>query len=91
MAITVVNATPAQGLEFSICGYVDGSANPPMWSGSLGPVNTSGSQIQMDVSGYDAYSVGFYIVGWNGDNWPVTWSKQVPDDSTVSFAINVFA
>ncbi len=91
MAITVVNSTPAQGLEFTICGYVDGSANPPMWSGSLTPMNTSGSQIDMDVSGYDNYSVGFYTVGWNGDDWALAWSQQVQDGATVALAINVFA
>jgi hypothetical protein len=91
MAITVVNGTPAQGLEFSICGYVDGSANPPIWSGSLTPIYTSGYQIDMEVSGYDTYSVGFYIVGWNGDNWPITWSQPVADGTMVSLAINVLA
>lgn len=91
MAITVVNGTPAQGLEFSICGYVDGSANPPMWSGSLSPMNTSGDTVEMDVSGYDAYSVGFYTVGWNGNNWAITWSQQVADGTMVMLAINVMA
>jgi hypothetical protein len=90
MAITVVNGTTAQGLEFSIQGYVDGSAVPPMWSGSLSPVNTSGFQIDMEVSGYDSYSVGFYTVGQNGDDWAITWSQPVPDESMVSLSINVF-
>ena len=91
MAITVVNGTPAQGLEFTICGYVDGSANPPMWSGSLTPINTSGYQIEMEVSGFDTYSVGFYTVGYNGDNWALAWSQQVADGTSVTLAINVLA
>lgn len=92
MAITVVNQTPAQGLEFTICGYVDGSANPPMWSGSLSPVNTSGYQIDMEVSGYMTYAVGFYTVGWQPDNgWAIAWSPQVTDKTTVALAINVMA
>jgi hypothetical protein len=91
MAITVVNGTPAQGLEFTICGYIDGSANPPMWSGSLTPIYTSGYQVQMEVSGYDSYSVGFYTVGWQGDNWAITWSQPVADGTSVTLAINVLA
>lgn len=91
MAITVVNATPAQGLEFSIAGVVDGSANPPMWSGSLSPLNTSGFQIDMEVSGYDSYSVGFYTVGYAGNDWPVAWSQPVADGTTVMLTINVLA
>jgi hypothetical protein len=91
MAITVVNATPAQGLEFSICGVVDGSANPPMWSGSLSPIYTSGYQIEMEVSGFDSYSVGFYTVGYNGNDWAITWSQPVADGTSVSLAINVLA
>jgi hypothetical protein len=90
MAITVVNGTPAQGLEFTIAGVVDGSAQPPSWSGSLAPMYTSGWQIKMAVSGYDSYSVGFYTVGWNGNDWAITWSNPVPDDSMVSLSINVF-
>jgi hypothetical protein len=91
MAITVVNATTAQNLEFSIAGVVDGSANPPMWSGSLSPIYTSGYQIAMEVSGFDTYSVGFYTVGNNGNDWAVTWSQPVPDGTSVSLAINVMA
>ena len=91
MAITVVNGTNAQGLEFSVCGVVDGSANPPMWSGSLTPMNTSGDTVQMDVSGYDSYSVGFYTVGNAGDNWAITWSQPVTDGTSVMLTINVLA
>jgi hypothetical protein len=92
MAITVVNSTPGQGLEFSICGYVDGSANPPMWSGTLQPMNTPGSQVEMQVSGYETYAVGFYPVGWlPNDGFPIVWSPQVTDRTTVALAINVFA
>jgi len=92
MAITVVNSTPAQGLEFTICGYVDGSANPPMWSGTLQPMNQPGSQVVMDVSGYESYAVGFYSVGWvPNDGWAIAWSPQVTDKTTVALAINVFA
>ena len=43
MSITVTNNTSAVGVEFSICGYVDGSANPPMWSGNLNPSGQDGS------------------------------------------------
>ena len=92
MAITVVNATSAVNVEFMVCGYVDGSANPPMWSGSLTPMNTSGSQIVMDVSGYESYAIGFYTVGWvPNDGWAIAWSPQVTDNTTVALAINVFA
>jgi hypothetical protein len=91
MAITVVNGTPAQGLEFSINGYIDGSANPPLWSGSLSPMNTSGYSINMDVSGYDSYSVSFYIVGYAGENLPNALSQPVADGTTVMLTINVLA
>jgi hypothetical protein len=91
MAITVVNQTSAIGLEFMVCGYVDGSANPPMWSGSLTPINTSGYSIQMEVSGYDSYGVGFYTVGYNGNDLPITWSNPVADGTMVSLAINILA
>ena len=92
MAITVVNETSAIGLEFMVCGYVDGSANPPMWSGTLQPMNQQGSQITMDVSGYETYAVGFYTVGWlPNDQWAIAWSPQVTDQTTVALAINVFA
>ena len=90
MAITVVNGTPAQNLEFSIAGVVDGSAQPPMWSGSLNPMYTSGWQIKMAVSGYDLYSVSFYTVGYNGNDLAAATSQPVPDESMVSLSINVF-
>jgi hypothetical protein len=89
MAITVVNGTPAQGLEFSICGYVDGSANPPMWSGSLQPSGQDGSQNVIEVSGYITYAVGFFPVGWLPNNESTfAWSPQVTDKTTVALAIN---
>ena len=91
MAITVVNGTPAQGLEFSILGYIDGSALPPMWSGSLSPMNTSGDTVNMDVSGYDSYSVSFYIVGYAGEDLPNALSQPVADGTTVMLTINVLA
>ena len=89
MAITVVNGTPARGLEFTIRGYFDGSANPPMWSGSLTPINTSGYQVEMEVSGYDIYGVGFWPVGWlpNGQQ-SIAWPPMVTDKVTVALAIN---
>lgn len=89
MAITVVNKTSAVGLEFMVCGYVDGSANPPMWSGSLNPAGQDGSSIVMDVSGYVTYGVGFFPVGWLPNNeTSFAWSPQVTDDTTVVFAFN---
>lgn len=92
MAIEVVNGTPAQGLEFTICGYVDGSANPPMWSGSLAASGQSGDSVMMSVSGYESYAVGFYTVGWQpNDGWAIAWSPEVTDDTIVALAINVMA
>lgn len=89
MAITVVNGTPATGVEFMICGYVDGSANPPMWSGSLQPYPQDGSQNVMEVSGFETYGIGFYSVGYNGNDMAVAWSPEVTDETTVSLTIIV--
>lgn len=92
MAIEVVNGTPAQGLEFIVCGYVDGSANPPMWSGRLAPMDQTGSSVMVPVSGFVTYGVGFYTVGWlPNDGWAVAWSPQVTDKTTVSLTIDVMA
>ncbi len=91
MAIEVVNGTNAQGLEFLICGYVDGSANPPMWSGTLAPSGQSGGSVSMEVSGYETYAVGFYPVGWAGDSMAIAWSMEVTDKTTVTLAIDVYA
>ena len=88
MSITVVNNTSAVGIEFSICGYVDGSANPPMWSGNLNASGQPGSSIVVDVSGYMTYAVGFYPVGWVQDGISYAWSPQVTDQVTVAVAIN---
>jgi hypothetical protein len=88
MAITVVNETSAIGLEFMVCGYVDGSANPPMWSGSLQPSGQEGSQNVIDVSGYVTYAVGFFPVGWLNNETSIAWSPQVTDKTTVQLAIN---
>jgi hypothetical protein len=89
MAITVVNGTPAQGLEFSILGYIDGSALPPMWSGSLNPSGQPDSSNVVDVSGYVTYGVSFFPVGWLPNNeTSFAWSPQVTDNTTVIFAIN---
>lgn len=88
MAITVVNETSATGVEFMICGYVDGSANPPMWSGSLQPSGQQGSQNVIDVSGYVTYAVGFFPVGWVNNETSIAWSPQVTDKTTVQLAIN---
>jgi hypothetical protein len=92
MAIEVVNSTPAAGLEFYICGYVNGSATTPLWSGSLAPSGQDGYQISMPVSGYMSYGVGFYTVGWlPDDGWPVAMSPEVTDQTLVELAINVQA
>ena len=89
MSITVANNTSATGVEFMICGYVDGSANPPMWSGSLNPSGQDGSSVVVDVSGYMTYGVGFWPVGWlPNDQISVAWSPQVTDQTTVALAIN---
>jgi ribosomal protein S6E (S10) len=56
MAITVVNGTNAEGIEFTINGMTDGSGTP-MWSGSLTPAGQQGSQIVQDVSGFETYQV----------------------------------
>ncbi|HEX8187173.1 MAG TPA: hypothetical protein VF586_02410 [Pyrinomonadaceae bacterium] len=89
MAITVVNQTSATGVEFLVCGYVDGSANPPMWSGSLQPSGQEGSQNVIEVSGYVTYAVGFFTVGWLPNNeTSFAWSPQVTDQTTVALAIN---
>ena len=89
MAITVVNQTSAVGLEFVICAYIDGSGTPPMWSGNLAPSGQDGSTVEMDVSGYDIYGVGFWPVGWlpNGQQ-SIAWSPMVTDQVTVALAIN---
>ncbi len=89
MAITVVNGTNATGLEFYVNGFVDGSALPPMWSGSLNPSGQNGSSIVVDVSGYITYAVGFWPVGWlPNDQMSIAWSPQVTDQVTVALAIN---
>jgi hypothetical protein len=89
MAITVVNQTSAIGLEFMVCGYVDGSANPPMWSGSLQPSGQDGSSNVIEVSGYITYAIGFFPVGWLPNNeTSIAWSPQVTDQTTVALAIN---
>lgn len=89
MAITVVNQTSAIGLEFYICAYVDGSATPPLWSGSLNPSGQEGSSVDMEVSGYVTYGVGFWPVGWLPNNeTSIAWTPQVTDKTTVALAIN---
>lgn len=91
MAITVVNGTNAEGVEFTINGMTDGSATP-MWSGSLNPVGQKGSQIVQDVSGFETYQVVFYPVGWTGpDQFAGAASPQVTDSVIVAFNIDVFA
>jgi hypothetical protein len=89
MAITVVNETSAEGVEFYICGYIDGSANPPLWSGGLNPSGQAGSQVVVDVSGYVTYAVGFWPVGWlPNDQTSIAWSPQITDNTLVALAIN---
>ncbi|HEX8560950.1 MAG TPA: hypothetical protein VF668_22850 [Pyrinomonadaceae bacterium] len=87
MAITVVNETSAVGVEYLVCGYVDGSANPPMWSGTLDP----GKPETVEVSGYMTYAVGFWPVGWlPNDQMSIAWSPEVTDKTKVALAINIF-
>ena len=91
MAITVVNGTNAEGIEFTINGMTDGSATP-MWSGSLTPVNHPGSQIVQDVSGFMTYQVVFYPVGYTGPNTATyASSPEVTDSVIVAFNIDVIA
>ncbi|HWS87400.1 MAG TPA: hypothetical protein VN282_10565 [Pyrinomonadaceae bacterium] len=89
MSITVANNTSATGVEYMICGYVDGSANPPMWSGSLNPSGQSGSSNVVDVSGFVTYAVGFFPVGWLQNETSIAWSPQVTDQVLVALNINV--
>jgi hypothetical protein len=92
MAIEVVNSTPAAGLEFFICGYVNGSATTPLWSGTLQPSGQDGYQVSMDVSGYMSYGVAFYTVGWlPNEGWAYAMSPEVTDSTLVELAINVEA
>jgi hypothetical protein len=92
MAIEVVNSTPADGLEFFICGYVDGSATSPLWSGGLRPSGQDGYQVSVNVSGYMSYGVAFYTVGWLPNNqWAYAMSPEVTDNTLVQLAINVQA
>lgn len=91
MAITVINGTNAEGLEFTINGMTDGSGTP-MWSGSLNPSGQQGSQQVMEVSGFETYQVVFYPVGWTGPNSAaVAASPQVTDKVLVAFNIDVMA
>ena len=91
MAITVVNGTNAEGIEFTINGMTDGSATP-MWSGSLTPMGQPGSQIVQEVSGFMTYQVVFYPVGYAGpDVAAFASSPQVTDDVLVAFNIDVLA
>lgn len=91
MAITVVNGTNAEGIEFTINGMTDGSATP-MWSGSLNPAGQQGSQQVQEVSGFETYQVVFYPVGYAGPNqWTAASSPQVTDSVIVAFNIDVFA
>ena len=91
MAIEVVNSTPAGGLEFFICGYVDGSATPPLTSGYLEPSGQPGYQASMAVSGYESYGVAFYTVGYSDTGTAYAMSPQVTDNTLVELAINVEA
>ena len=89
MSITVANNTSATGVEFMICGYVDGSANPPMWSGSLNPSGQPDSSNVIDVSGFITYGVSFFPVGWVQDGAAFAASPQVTDQVIVALNINV--
>jgi hypothetical protein len=89
MAITVVNETNAEGLEFWISGMTNGSATP-MWSGSLNPSGQPTATLVMEVSGYELYQVVFFPVGWNGGNQVATASTpEITDNVLVAFNIDV--
>jgi ribosomal protein S6E (S10) len=91
MAITVVNGTNAEGMEFTINGMTDGSGTP-MWSGSLTPAGQQGSQIVQEVSGFETYQVVFYPVGYTGSNEGTSASSpEVTDSVIVAFNIDVEA
>ena len=91
MAITVVNGTNAENLEFVINGMTDGSGTP-MWSGNLSPMNHPNSSIVMDVSGYETYQVVFFQVGWTGTNQMASaTSPEVTDSVIVALNIDVLA
>lgn len=91
MAITVVNGTNAEGIEFTINGMVDGSA-VPTWSGSVNPAGQQGSQQVMEVSGFETYQVVFYPVGYTGSNELASASTpEVTDDVIVAFNLDVIA
>lgn len=91
MAITVVNGTNAEGIEFTINGMTDGSATP-MWSGSLNPVGQQGSQQVMEVSGFETYQVVFYPVGYTGSNQLASASTpEITDEVLVAFNLDVEA
>ncbi|HVF67517.1 MAG TPA: hypothetical protein VM914_07630 [Pyrinomonadaceae bacterium] len=91
MAITVVNGTNAENLEFTINGMTDGSGTP-MWSGNLSPVGQPNSTLVMDVSGFETYQVVFFTVGWTGtDQVASATSPQVTDSVIVALNIDVFA
>lgn len=88
MAITVVNETNAEGLEFTINGMTDGSGTP-MWSGSLNPSGQSNSTLIMDVSGFELYQVVFYPVGYAGDQSAFASTPEITDNVLVAFNIDV--
>ena len=89
MAITVVNGTTAENLEFMINGVTDGSGTP-MWSGNLSPMGQQNSTIVMDVSGFETYTVDFYPVGQTGtDQTPVATSPEVTDNTIVALNLDV--
>ncbi|MBV9926411.1 MAG: hypothetical protein JOZ96_15440 [Acidobacteria bacterium] len=91
MAITVVNGTNAEGIEFTINGMTDGSATP-MWSGSLNPAGQQGSQQVMQVSGFELYQVQFYPVGYTGSNELASaTTPQITDEVIVAFNLDVVA
>jgi hypothetical protein len=89
MAITVVNGTTAENLEFIINGVTDGSGTP-MWSGNLSPMEQPNSTLVMEVSGYETYTVAFFPVGWTGPNTAaMATSPEVTDNTIVALNIDV--
>ena len=89
MAITVVNGTNAENIEFLIMGVTDGSGTP-MWSGNLSPMGQPNSTLVMDVSGYETYRISFFPVGYTGPNSAAfAMSPDVTDETIVALNIDV--
>lgn len=89
MAITVVNGTNAENIEFIINGVTEGSGTP-MWSGNLSPMGQPNSTIVMDVSGFETYTVSFFPVGWTGTNQTASaTTPEITDKTIVALNLDV--